>query len=828
MDAEVKSRQAGRIAEWLGSLLVPGQVVEVRALHPFASRTFATAEAGALAALARFAAGHSGTAKGVYFTPNPLTSVIGSGKGGTHLDADVGTRHWLLADFDPARPKDSNATAAERGAALAAARAVQDTLTCRGFGGMVLGDSGNGAHLMIPVDLANDTEAREWHRLFLRHLGERFGTEAVTVDPTTHNAARIWKLPATLAMKGPDTPERPHRYARLIDVPESPRRFAAGNVAALKKLLDDWGRSSRWSRAAVADDRAVLIRRALAYLEKEPPAVSGQRGHDRCFHVACVLVCRFGLTPDEAFAAIQPWNARCQPPWSEAELRHKLADADKEPKPLDLAGSGPAANGATPGPVAVRPATPESWEPPIPLSELPPAEPFPVDVFPGALQQFVSEASWAMGVAPDAIGVPLLAVAGGAIGNSCRVMVKDGYTESAALYAAFVAPPGSTKSSALAAVARPLFDAETTYALEYRVKVQKWEAAPDGEDRPVKRRCVTSSGTVEGIARLLADNPRGLALVLDELTSLVHGMNQYKQGGRGNDRQFYLSCWTQAPYRAERVDQDRSLSLDRPFLSIIGAIPPAVLDDLRGEDGFLDRFLVTYPEWVAERAEDWGGVSQASRDAWDSSVRGLLSLPSSGQPAYLPLSLTGRTAYQEFTARQADEVNADDFPDHLRGPWRKLRGYCLRLALILHGLDAACDGLDEQAVDGCAVERATRLVTYFKAHARRVGVAINADRQVSNARNVLRWLAHHDQPVIRFRDLYLSVRSKGRFPDVDSLRATLTFLTKHGFLRPQEKGSVGSVGGRPASQIYEVNPLCDLSLYATHKTLKTHKTSAGD
>jgi putative DNA primase/helicase len=72
------------------------------------------------------------------------------------------------------------------------------------------------------------------------------------------------------------------------------------------------------------DDRTA---RPAAYLAKIPPAVAGQRGHDRTFHVACVLVQGFDLTIDEARPIFHQWNLGCIPPWSPAELEHKLHDA---------------------------------------------------------------------------------------------------------------------------------------------------------------------------------------------------------------------------------------------------------------------------------------------------------------------------------------------------------------------------------------------------------------------------------------------------------------------------------------------------------------------
>ena len=58
--------------------------------------------------------------------------------------------------------------------------------------------------------------------------------------------------------------------------------------------------------------------------------MAGQGGHNVAFKSACVLVLGFGLTPSEALVLLAQWNARCEPPWSERELRHKIASADKQ------------------------------------------------------------------------------------------------------------------------------------------------------------------------------------------------------------------------------------------------------------------------------------------------------------------------------------------------------------------------------------------------------------------------------------------------------------------------------------------------------------------
>jgi putative DNA primase/helicase len=74
------------------------------------------------------------------------------------------------------------------------------------------------------------------------------------------------------------------------------------------------------------DDR---LARPAAYLAKVPPAIAGQRGHNQTFQAACVLVQGFDLTIDEARPLLHQWNLGCVPPWTTAELEHKLQDALK-------------------------------------------------------------------------------------------------------------------------------------------------------------------------------------------------------------------------------------------------------------------------------------------------------------------------------------------------------------------------------------------------------------------------------------------------------------------------------------------------------------------
>jgi hypothetical protein len=73
----------------------------------------------------------------------------------------------------------------------------------------------------------------------LKALAARFDEEAVKIDQTVFNAARITKAYGTVVRKGDDLPERPHRLSRILDVPTTlapvPREF-------LEELIERHGK----------------------------------------------------------------------------------------------------------------------------------------------------------------------------------------------------------------------------------------------------------------------------------------------------------------------------------------------------------------------------------------------------------------------------------------------------------------------------------------------------------------------------------------------------------------------------------------------------------
>lgn len=216
------------IEESLSLLHEPGETFEVRILGVPKAGTVAgyfDNSKDAAAAIAQY----DGKATGVYATMNPVAPSL-MARSSNRLkawakyatkDGDVTRRRWLLIDVDYHRPSGISATDAELSDAERVTRAVKEYLEdgCDWPAG-VLANSGNGGHIFYRVDLPAGPESASLVKRVLLSLAKTFDSPGgVEVDTTVFNASRIAKVPGTMACKGDDLPDRPHRRSMVMDVP---------------------------------------------------------------------------------------------------------------------------------------------------------------------------------------------------------------------------------------------------------------------------------------------------------------------------------------------------------------------------------------------------------------------------------------------------------------------------------------------------------------------------------------------------------------------------------------------------------------------------------
>ncbi len=509
-------------------------------------------------------------------------------------------------------------------------------------------------------------------------------------------------------------------------------------------------------------------------------------------------------------------------------------------------------------PEAEAPEVDDGWGP-LRLEELPPVQPFPVDVLPEPVQLLVLQGAEAIGCPVDFLAVPALAVAGGVIGRSASLQLKEGYFANGCSYVAAIGPPSDGKTPALKIVAAPIRSIDEALADEwaeakakYEIDIEAHESAKRGKGktgeadinrpaepaRPVPRRIDIDDATMEVIPIILADNERGLTMIRDELTAFVLGMNQFK-GGKGNDRSNALKIWSGDAIKKDRVGHEDHAPIRVPFptLTVLGGLTPDMLGELADakgrSDGFVDRFLMTYPdprpvpEWSdrglpPETAEDWANIV---RRLWQRDMR---IQEGRSCPHTVKFTATGKAAWVIAYNAHSREMNADDFPASLRGPWGKLREYAGRLTLILALLRQATDPeADRRAVPEIGpsdTENAWRLVAYFKSHIIRVRAAMRQKGGLGeDAGTILRWIGRNGFESFPQSEL---TRNFPRFrDDPKALDAALAKLQEAGCLRPRsEPPRPKGQRGRKPLPTFDVNP----ALHAPENCGNCEKSGAGD
>lgn len=443
------------------------------------------------------------------------------------------------------------------------------------------------------------------------------------------------------------------------------------------------------------------------------------------------------------------------------------------------------------------------WEDPIPLDDDSESiSSFPIETLPRALQDLVSQSSEAVGCPVDYAAAHALGVAAGAIGASFDLQVKRGYQAPVNLWICVVAPPGSGKSPAVAPILNPVFKEHALRSREETIeeKGQVW----------------VGDVTVEKLTAMLQDNHRGLTMIWDEMAGWLTGFNQYKTGGKGNDRSHYLSIWDGRPTKVDRKGKDAiPVTVRRPRLSVVGGIQPEVLDELRAgpSDGLFDRMLFAFPPDPGMTIETWAEVDDAPIAAWERALRGLWDvamkqdeITKEKRPNIIRLNEDARSVWTDWTKEMAEKAADPEAPMYFRSVGTKVKGYAARLALVIHRLrEVYCD----PPGDGVGAEdmrRGVVLGRYFLEHAERVHQAAGRDVVSLQAKAILRWAIGHESEQWTPSELWKSVKNNTLFGDHDDLDKPLRRLEAHQMIRtlvPSERRGPG----RPTLKgTYELNP----------------------
>lgn len=265
-----------------------------------------------------------------------------------------------------------------------------------------------------------------------------------------------------------------------------------------------------------------------------------------------------------------------------------------------------------------------------------------------------------------------------------------------------------------------------------------------------ERRYLTHDATVEKLAELLVENPRGMLVLRDEVYGLLRS---FEKSGRENDRQFYLEGWSgTGSFTTDRIARG-TIHIPSLTISIVGGIQPGRLRSLideaasggGGDDGLLQRFQLTvWPDQLA---------SWESPDRWpDSAARerafGIFDTIDRFTPSTLRAAQDHDRGIPYLTFSPMAQRRADDWHTNIEVLLRsnqldaapafaahlsKYRSLMPSLALLFHLVESANGTSSGDRIGEASLHRAIAWCDFLEAHARKL-YDVELDRGKAAAR----------------------------------------------------------------------------------------------
>ncbi|MDD2743385.1 MAG: YfjI family protein [Rhodocyclaceae bacterium] len=779
----------------LSVMFEPNDVIELRAFHKGKKRTDAGYFDGEHRdELANAAAALSKSNAAVYVTLNQIDpQLLGrycnrleQFAADTATDANVIRRRWLLIDLDPERPKNTAASDAQLQKAKDKAWTCFNLLQDKGWPKPVVAESGNGMHLLYPLDLPNDTETRDLVKGALAGLAALIDGDGVKVDQAVFNAGRITKLYGTVANKGDHTESAPWRLSKLVRMPERTVTVTVEQLRDLHPVKSDPVKPHQASQPQGSFNLPDFMGRlGIAY------EVDQHEGRDRYKLQHCPFNPEHGKGEAAVFQnASGAIGFKCQHDscadkhWQEVRA---LIDGSKEQRGQYQHASYGA---STPhqGDGENAPAGDDNeWPEPQPLTAKIEPEPYPLEALPDSILAAVKEVvgfvqSPVAMVASSALTALSLAIQ--ALMDAKRAEKLHGPV---GLYLLTIADSGERKSTSDGFFTKPIHAYEQAQAelfkpvlKDYRADLDSWTAKCGGVKEKIRQlakeqkptasleailreyehdkpeppripRLLFSDITPEALGYQLAKGWPSAGIVSSEAGAVLgsHGMgkdsamrnlatlNLLWDGNTISSERRSVESWTARGARLTVALQIQEPTL-REFLTKSGQLA-------RGS-GFLARFLIAWPGSTqgmrpfSDPPANWPHLA-----AFHRRLEAILNQPvpidddGALTPPLMPLDPNAKAAWVEYhNAIESQLASGGELYD-LRDVASKSADNAARLAALFQMFEHGTGG----AIGADAFERASCITAWHLHEARRFFGELALPAELADAARLDSWVIEH-------------------------------------------------------------------------------------
>ena len=195
----------------------------------------------------------------------------------------------------------------------------------------------------------------------------------------------------------------------------------------------------------------------------------------------------------------------------------------------------------------------------------------PLEVFPARIQELVLNLARYENFNVEYTASILLSAVATAIGNSYRIRIKGEWKTSPSIYMMLVGRPGLGKTPPLGFLYRPIREYDDRMYEKYNEEWNAYEKAlaSSGNRRggaaeectllrkPQLVTTVISDFTPEAMMSIHQHNPRGIALVVDEIRALFNSVKRYNN--RNNLIEDLLTAYSGQPLKVIRKSEARPI-----------------------------------------------------------------------------------------------------------------------------------------------------------------------------------------------------------------------------------------------------------------------------
>ncbi len=403
-------------------------------------------------------------------------------------------------------------------------------------------------------------------------------------------------------------------------------------------------------------------------------------------------------------------------------------------------------------------------------------KPFPLDVLPIEWNEYLSEVGRMLSVVPEYSLLSCVCTMGSALGNSRYINLNDEWPEPSVFWGCLIAENSTLKSPASDKAASPVLalrDEFVSFNREarevFQAELHSWKneprRKPDDKEgpkdspspqRPRERRHRVEDITVERIAELLDDNPKGLFFYTDELESWFAMFTRYQTGGGGNPiRAFWLKAFNARSHDVDRKGGDRpTIAVSRAAVSLYGSTQHETLQGLVNSESFSSGLMARMLWCMPPRSKSVfveGGMDPQIKLNYHKTFRLLYHID--GESVYdagyrpLPtiLSQSGLKAWKKFHGEWA-EKQFGTF-GKISGALKKLEAYCARFAMLYALIDWVNQRQFEPYVQAAHIDRAYRTVEWFAHEAARVYQMLSQDTLQLQEERLVAYIRDHEEGV---------------------------------------------------------------------------------